>query len=91
MSDIDTTLTRLPVITDEMLAEQSQHIDRTLSQIHVSIERLIAERDALRAVLTEIVREFRATYEASNDGGTWKGAAQIDARLMQRAERLVSK
>lgn len=45
----------------------------------------------MRAVLTEIVREYRATYDASNDGGAWKGAAQIDARVMERAERLVSK
>lgn len=60
---------------------------RQVIEFHLALAN--RERDALRAVLKEIVREYHATYDASNDGGVWKGAAQIDARLMERAERLV--
>lgn len=92
MSDIETTQMRLPVITDKMLAEQSEHIDRTLDQIHESIENMVVERDALFTVLCQIVHEFKNTYDADCEpGGSWKGAASIPYHVMAEAERLVSK
>lgn len=102
MSDIETTQTRLPVMTanaliEKLIAErdalrsQVQEKDARLEFLRREIGSLVNDRHALRAVLTEIVDEFHQTYDATSDGDTWKGAAQINAHVMERAERLVSK
>lgn len=48
------------------------------------------ELSAAKSVLTEIVREFDNTYDASQDaGGRWTDAASIPVELMERAGRMV--
>lgn len=93
MSDIETTQTRLPVITNQMIAQQDISTEAQLGKIiNVCMEKIAAERDALLAVLSEIVYEYRNSYDADCEpGGSWKGAASIPYHVMAEAERLVSK
>lgn len=58
----------------------------TMDQV---IGKLVAERNALRAVLKEIVHEFDQTYDVDCDGGHWRAPASIPAQVMERAKRLV--
>lgn len=62
-----------------------------LAQLARSIDVFVTERDALRAVLEEIVHEYDQTYDADGDStGRWTGAASIPVAVMLRAQRVLA-
>lgn len=76
-------------ITAEILEAQMVRVAATLESTKLTMEILIAERDALREVLAEIVEAYNNTYDAELDGRTWRNAASIEASVMERAAELV--
>lgn len=63
---------------------------RGVKRLRQHTQHLLSERDAFRAVLAEIVYEYRNSYDADCEpGGSWKSAASIPVDLMERAAALV--
>jgi hypothetical protein len=67
--------------------EQNQELTNRQGWAITDLER---ELRSLRAVLQEIVDEYDDTYDASTDSGTWKGAASIEVKTMERAKALLA-
>lgn len=65
------------IITDEMQAALTAQIESDLKSIGSNIDNLLAERDALRAVL----REISKAWEEDEIG-------QIDGELIDRAKEM---
>ncbi len=68
----------MPTVTDQMLADQQQDIHDTLARITEQAQRLRASRDALLAVLRDVVSEIRKYH------------GDFDARVFVHAERAIA-
>lgn len=73
----------------DALRSQVQHQDARMEFLRGEIGSLVNDRDALRSVLKEILEAYDNTYEAELHGDTWRGAASINFRVMERAAALV--
>lgn len=73
----------------DALRSQVQYQDARMEFLRGEIGSLVNDRDALRSVLKEILEAYDNTYEAELHGDTWRGAASINFRVMERAAKLV--